>query len=175
MNGNYDMGRKGWVYYITDSGQSGNQRHTLWGYNLRRNNSQRIYATGNEMFFPNSDSRGRILVYMEGKDKMIMEVDADKGTTRSIATFTGKCVVSHVGQQRKEPRLSRKRRQRGYGNVVPAEHREWDYGELNVKCDLYKPNPNFARWEISGSSSGHGQRAEGKEGSKGWGKGEGRR
>jgi hypothetical protein len=92
MFGNYDIATKGWVYYIKDQGNDkpDRKRYALWGYNVGRAKPRLIYESNTEMSFPSSDGSGSILVGA-GMEKAynITEINADKGTTRSVATFSG--------------------------------------------------------------------------------------
>ena len=88
--GNYDIATRGWVYYLADRNETGRRQHALWGYNIRKGSQKLIYESNTGMSFPSSDGTGHVLV-SAGDDNAynIIEINADKGTTRSVVSFNG--------------------------------------------------------------------------------------
>jgi Tol biopolymer transport system component len=94
--GNYDIATKGWIYYIEGRNKegSGQKEDALMSYDIRKGSSKLIYKSNTEMLFPSSDGDGHVLVESAEKDMptgkegmpVIMEIDVDDGTTRSLAS-----------------------------------------------------------------------------------------
>jgi Tol biopolymer transport system component len=87
---NYDINRKGWVYYVLEGKEdkSDQKKYALWGYDIRKHNFRLIYQSNTEMHYPCSDAHGRILMATGNEDReQFMVVDADNGSTHSLASF----------------------------------------------------------------------------------------